>query len=1358
MKKWKQRLFKLGSLAVTAVLLASVIILPGMLLQATASAEPGDNCVSRIEPDTYIANSLDIEPQRNYTALYNDGMYDGGDNSLMVAMGPLMYSSGADDQVGELTYRLPYAVSELKISGIEVPDDAVNAFKGFWVSKDGFNWTEFPMERIQTGDVLCSFTTTRKGVVYYGSSSESFRYVKVALGGKTVNGINYLYIPKANSVENCTTLVDPAAAGVVIEETNTASGATLARHDHSNSWTYDNTKGMAYNGVPDNGGLVTFKLPYAVGSLKMTGIEVYWPTTEARGNNRFLSFEVSADGENWEPFVMAGSDFVVAHDPKTSASNNPPKVSLPIYRLGVTYYGTSDTQFQYVRLAFGRDWAPQLCNFYIPAENRGESCTTQVDPVEIFRSFSGTGSDSTVYKRDGKHQYDGTGIFTFADNSMTGSGKMVFELPYAVNELKMTGIEIITAAVTEAASRPDLAQFRFTGFRISADGETWTDFFMERTLNGVVPTDTQNRREGVILYGASSTAFKYIEVTFGKNWIPGISWFYIPELEAASLRIDGDSALYEGDERTYTLAVEPAYAIVPGHTWSVENGTGAASITQEGVLTAQTSGTVTVKVTANDGSGLTASKTVTILSEAGVDSCTYKVDPADVIQYISDTGSADSTYGRNGTYQYDGTGLYCFWSNAPSGGKMVFRLPYPVSELKMTGVEIYTNGASTNPPGEFVFKDFRVSADGESWTDLETVRTVDDFVDDQEKREGVIHYGISSTEFRYVEVTFGKDWIPGISWFYLPEPEILLSSYELSVYAQGPVHTLEATLMGGLTGEITWSSSDPAVITVDGNGTLTPVAPGTAIITASAAGYTAECDVTVREGYGPDGCTTVIDAYAYIDNTASVSPKRTGTIPIPGGVTYPMVFNTSPFDEEPIFTYKLPHATNELKMTGIEDAGAVGIQHSFEWFQVSADGEHWTDFEMTRKFEGGGWIGVTLYGKSEEAFRYFRVKFTTNSGWCPGIGHLYIPPADPGPEERYGAILTGAAASSFEAEDPSASYTRSENTGAWRFTTDTLSYAPGRVTYYFPYAITAYKFNVVDSFNADYAGGFTYWASADGVTYTQLEPASAYGSLVMDSWRAYEMAAYGTLDEADGIQYLQVRMSGELSGEEPGLLSLQLNAVDYPEREALPAFTVPDTAAGERELLDRFEGAGLTTEEGGKAYEAFQMVATQIDSDGQGTMVNVLTREPGYSDSYLVYQTSGDVTRVDVRGYRVTGCEEEVWLWTSSNGEDWEFLEVYDWTENPSITGGPAEFSIASSELPAGTRYIKVELPIVENAEDLSLHSVQLLYMGGPDDPSVPSGPQTGEENHLPALLFTAVLSGWTVMVLARKGRRKSAS
>ena len=322
--------------------------------------------------------------------------------------------------------------------------------------------------------------------------------------------------------------------------------------------------------------------------------------------------------------------------------------------------------------------------------------------------------------------------------------------------------------------------------------------------------------------------------------------------------------------------------------------------------------------------------------------------------------------------------------------------------------------------------------------------------------------------------------------------------------------------------------------------------------------------------------------------------------------------------------------------------------------------------------------------------------------------------------------------------------------GAWRFTTDTLSYAPGRVTYYFPFVITAYKFNVVDSFHPDYAGGFTYWASADGVTYTQLDTAAAYGTLVKASWRAYETSAYGTLDEEDGIQYLQVRMSSELSSEEPGLLSLQLNAVDYPEREPLPAFETPDTAAGELELLDRFEGEGLTIEEGGKASEAFQMVHAQIDTDGHGTMADVLTREPGYSDSYLVYRTNGDATRVDIRGYRMAGCTDEVWLWTSSNGEDWEFLEDYDWTEIESITGGPAEFSIASSQLPAGTRYIKVELPIVETVTDLSLYAVQILYDGG-----LGGNVQTGASTPVLALLFTAALSGLTAVAAVRKGRRK---
>lgn len=47
--------------------------------------------------------------------------------------------------------------------------------------------------------------------------------------------------------------------------------------------------------------------------------------------------------------------------------------------------------------------------------------------------------------------------------------------------------------------------------------------------------------------------------------------------------------------------------------------------------------------------------------------------------------------------------------------------------------------------------------------------------------------------------------------------------------------------------DITWSVSDPAVATVDGSGTVTAVAPGTVVVSATSGSITAEC--TVRVGY-----------------------------------------------------------------------------------------------------------------------------------------------------------------------------------------------------------------------------------------------------------------------------------------------------------------------------------------------------------------------------------------------------------------------------------------------------------------------------------------------------------------------------
>ena len=65
------------------------------------------------------------------------------------------------------------------------------------------------------------------------------------------------------------------------------------------------------------------------------------------------------------------------------------------------------------------------------------------------------------------------------------------------------------------------------------------------------------------------------------------------------------------------VAVLPSNATDKTVTWSVENKTGNASISDTGLLTAISVGTVTVKATANDGSGIEANKDITITATSG---------------------------------------------------------------------------------------------------------------------------------------------------------------------------------------------------------------------------------------------------------------------------------------------------------------------------------------------------------------------------------------------------------------------------------------------------------------------------------------------------------------------------------------------------------------------------------------------------------------------------------------------------------------------------------------------------------------------------------------------------------------------
>lgn len=80
----------------------------------------------------------------------------------------------------------------------------------------------------------------------------------------------------------------------------------------------------------------------------------------------------------------------------------------------------------------------------------------------------------------------------------------------------------------------------------------------------------------------------------------------------------GDASTITVDNGTLEMQIDalPVDATDRTVTLSVVAGTGTASITAEGILTALTNGTVTVRALANDGSGVIGTKVITITNQA----------------------------------------------------------------------------------------------------------------------------------------------------------------------------------------------------------------------------------------------------------------------------------------------------------------------------------------------------------------------------------------------------------------------------------------------------------------------------------------------------------------------------------------------------------------------------------------------------------------------------------------------------------------------------------------------------------------------------------------------------------------------
>jgi len=137
-----------------------------------------------------------------------------------------------------------------------------------------------------------------------------------------------------------------------------------------------------------------------------------------------------------------------------------------------------------------------------------------------------------------------------------------------------------------------------------------------------------------------------LQITISGQFVPVASITVTGAGGAITITTDGGSL-------QMSAAILPADATDKSVAWSVTNGTGEASISANGLLTAAANGTVTVKATANDGSGVSGELMISISGQ---------FVPATSIT-VTGAGDATTITAKGGTLQMSASVLPAYATN-----------------------------------------------------------------------------------------------------------------------------------------------------------------------------------------------------------------------------------------------------------------------------------------------------------------------------------------------------------------------------------------------------------------------------------------------------------------------------------------------------------------------------------------------------------------------------------------------------------------------------------------------------------------------------------------------------------------------
>jgi hypothetical protein len=120
-------------------------------------------------------------------------------------------------------------------------------------------------------------------------------------------------------------------------------------------------------------------------------------------------------------------------------------------------------------------------------------------------------------------------------------------------------------------------------------------------------------------------------------WARLAGWDGLVPVAGITVSGAGGSSLITTDNGTLLLSAEvlPLNGTNKSVTWSIINGTGQASINSDGLITAIDNGTVTAKATANDGSGIFGTLTVTLSNQINLPTASEQLHNSEQFKVIS---------------------------------------------------------------------------------------------------------------------------------------------------------------------------------------------------------------------------------------------------------------------------------------------------------------------------------------------------------------------------------------------------------------------------------------------------------------------------------------------------------------------------------------------------------------------------------------------------------------------------------------------------------------------------------------------------------------------------------------------------